>query len=260
MAADTLVFIPAWNEAESLPAVLEEARRELRDVDLLVVDDGSTDDTAQLARDGGAQVLSLGTNRGLPVGIAEGYRWALDGGYQYCGRLDADGQHPAAELARMLALVRAGECDVAVGSRFLPGSGGDRGPYRPTVERVVGTSLLRLLMRLRLGEPVSDATSGMYAVDRAALALLADPYVSESPEVEALMRIAGAKLRLVEVPVHMRQREHGRSAFTGRRAVGLVVSIGLTLFAGELLRRRHQRRKRRLRLPRPKLPKLPKIG
>ena len=155
-------------------------------------------------------------------------------GYDYCGRLDADGQHPAAELARMLELVRADECDVAVGSRFLPDSGQDGERYKPAPERVFGTSLLRLLMRLRLGQPISDGTSGLYAVNRSALALLADPYVCEAPEVEALVRITDAKLRLIEVPVHMRQREHGESSFRGRRAVELVVTIGLTLFAGEL--------------------------
>ena len=107
-----------------------------------------------------------------------------------------------------------------------------------------GTSLLRLLMRLRLGQPISDGTSGLYAVNRNALALLADPYVCEAPEVEALVRITDAKLRLIEVPVHMRQREHGESSFRGKRAVELVVTIGLTLFAGELLRRRRQQQKR----------------
>jgi len=209
---------------------------------LVVVDDGSTDGTADAAREGGAEVVSFGENRGLREGIAEGYRQALDRGYDFCGRLDADGQHPAAELARMLELVRADECDVAIGSRFLPDSGEDGERYKPTPERVFGTSLLRLLMRLRLGQRISDGTSGMYAVNRSALALLADPYVCEAPEVEALVRITDAKLRLLEVPVHMRQREHGESSFRGRRAVELVVTIGLTLFAGELMRRRHQRR------------------
>jgi hypothetical protein len=145
----------------------------------------------------------------------------------------------------MLELVRSGACDVAVGSRFLaePGEDGER--YRPPPERVVGTSLLRLLMRLRLGRPISDGTSGLYAVDRKALALLADDYLCEAPEVEGLLRIHDAKLELLEVPVHMRHREHGRSSFHGRRAVELVVTIGLTLFATGLLhtrRRRHQRR------------------
>ncbi len=241
--ADTLVFIPAWNEESSLPDVLAETRRDLPGVDVLVIDDGSEDATATVAREGGARVMSFPENRGLRSGIAEGYRQAADGGYEFCGRLDADGQHPATELARMLELVRAGECDVAIGSRFLPGSGRDGARYRPAPERVVGTSLLRLLMRLRLGQPISDGTSGLYAVNRDALELLADPYVCESPEVEALVRITDARLRLIEVPVHMRQREHGESSFRGRRAVELVVTIGLTLFAGELLRRRRQRRR-----------------
>ena len=242
--SDTLVFIPAWNEEASLPAVLGEARRELPGADLLVIDDGSTDGTADAAKQGGALVVGFPENRGLRAGIAEGYRQALDRGYDFCGRLDADGQHPAGELARMLEMVRAGDCDVAVGSRFLddPDREGER--YRPAPERVVGTSLLRLLLRLRLGQPISDGTSGMYAVNREALELLADPYVCEAPEVEALMRITDARLRLVEVAVHMRQREHGESSFRGRRAVELVVTIGLTLFAGELLRRRHRARQR----------------
>ncbi len=177
----TIVFIPAWNEEGSLPGVLAEARSSLPDADLLVVDDGSTDGTADAAREGGAEVVSFGENRGLREGIAEGYRQALDRGYDFCGRLDADGQHPAAELARMLELVRADECDVAIGSRFLPDSGEDGERYKPTPERVFGTSLLRLLMRLRLGQRISDGTSGMYAVNRSALALLADPYVCEAP-------------------------------------------------------------------------------
>jgi glycosyltransferase involved in cell wall biosynthesis len=241
----TVVFIPAWNEERSLPGVLDEAHSSLPEADLLVIDDGSTDGTAAAARAHGAEVVSFEENRGLREGIAEGYRQALVRGYEYCGRLDADGQHPAEELKRMLELVRSGECDVAVGSRFLPESGKDGERYKPAPERVFGTSLLRLLMRLRLGQPISDGTSGLYAVNREALALLADPYVCEAPEVEALVRITDAKLRLVEVPVHMRQREHGESSFRGRRAVELVVTIGLTLFAGRWLRHRYQAKHRR---------------
>ena len=233
------MFIPAWNEERALPGVLAEAR-ELSGVDVLVIDDGSTDGTAATARAAGADVVSFEHNRGLREGIAEGYRQALVRGYDYCGRLDADGQHPAAELDRMLDLVRSGACDVALGSRFLPDSGKDGVRYKPSPERVFGTSLLRLLMRLRLGQPISDGTSGLYAVNRDALALLADPYVCDAPEVEALVRITDAKLRLIEVPVHMRQREQGESSFRGRRAVELVVTIGLTLFAGKLLRRHRQ--------------------
>jgi glycosyltransferase involved in cell wall biosynthesis len=243
--AGTLVFIPAWNEEASLPGVLADAKRALPDADVLVIDDGSTDATAQVARAYGADVVSFPRNRGLKAGIAEGYRQALKRGYEYCGRLDADGQHPADELARMLDLVSSGDCDVAIGSRFLSESGKDGERYKPAPERVFGTALLRLLMRLRLGQPISDGTSGLYAVDRSALALLADDYLCEAPEVEALVRITNAKLRLIEVPVHMRQREHGESSFRGKRAVELVLTIGLTLFAAKLLRSRHRYKQRR---------------
>ena len=236
--AGTIIFIPAWNEEASLPEVLADAHRTIPEADLLVIDDGSTDGTAAVAKANGADVVTFAENRGLKQGIAEGYRQALVRDYDFCGRLDADGQHPPEELKRMLDLVRSGECDVAIGSRFLP----DSGEYTPTPERVLGTSLLRLLMRLRLGQAISDGTSGLYAVNRSALALLADPYVCDAPEVEALVRITDAKLRLLEVPVQMRQREHGESSFRGRRAVELVVTIGLTLFAGEMFRRRRQTR------------------
>jgi glycosyltransferase involved in cell wall biosynthesis len=104
MSADTLVFIPAWNEEASIPAVVAEARRDLAGADVLVIDDGSTDATARAAADSGALVISFPENRGLRHGIAEGYRRALDGGYAFCGRLDADGQHPAA--GRMSAMSR----------------------------------------------------------------------------------------------------------------------------------------------------------
>ena len=143
----------------------------------MVIDDGSTDDTAEVAREGGALVVSFPENRGLRHGIAEGYRRAADGGYDFCGRLDADGQHPAAELARMLVLVRRGECDVAVGSRFLPESGRVPPPPRARLRHLAAA----VLMRLRLGQAISDGTSGLYAVNHRALELLADPTSARRP-------------------------------------------------------------------------------
>ena len=234
----TLVFIPAWNEADNLPAVLDDLRREVPEADVLVVDDGSTDATADVARAGGAEVLSLGENRGLPVGIAAGYRWALDHDYDLCGRVDADGQHPARELARLLERVREGRCDVAVGSRFVSGEGYAPYRYRPSGPRRVGTAALRRAMALVLRRPFADATSGLYAVNRRALPLLAEPFTTEAPEVEALIRIVDAGLRLEEVPVDMADRAGGESKLRGRKAVKVVLTVVGTLAAARLLRRR----------------------
>jgi glycosyltransferase involved in cell wall biosynthesis len=236
--SDTLVFIPAWNEENNLPSVLDTLHAAIPDADVLVVDDGSTDRTADVAREHGAEVHSLGTNRGLRVGIAAGYRWALDRGYAYCGRIDADGQHPPAELARLLALVRSDVCDVAVGSRFVAGDGYAAYRYRQSGARRLGTALLRRAMRLVLLRPFGDATSGLYAVNAKALPLLAQTFVSGAPEVEALIRVADAGLRLEEVPVTMEPRLSGESKLRGSKAVKLVVTVIGTLAAAWFVRAR----------------------
>jgi glycosyltransferase involved in cell wall biosynthesis len=236
--SDTVVFIPAWNEEQNLPAVLDDVRRELPDVNVLVVDDGSTDRTADVSREHGAEVLSLGANRGLPIGIASGYRWALEHDYAYCGRVDADGQHPAGELARLLELVRSDACDVAVGSRFVSGEGYAPYRYRPDRTRRFGTAVLRRAMGLVLRRPFGDATSGLYAVNRKALPLLAEPFTTEAPEVEALIRIVDAGLRLEEVPVNMAARAGGESKLRGSKAVKVVLTVAGTLVAAKLIRRR----------------------
>jgi glycosyltransferase involved in cell wall biosynthesis len=236
--ADTLVFLPAWNEEENLPAVLEELRQELPEADLLVVDDGSTDGTAEVARAHGAEVISFGANRGLPAGIAAGYGYALEHGYRFCGRVDADGQHPVEELERLLERVRSGVCDVAVGSRFASGDGFAPYRYRPSAARRLGTALLRRSMKVVLRRPFLDATSGLYAANAKALPVLARPYTSEAPEVQALLRLSEAGLRVDEVPVNMRPRASGESKLQGKKSVLVVLTVIGTLLAFDRLRRR----------------------
>jgi glycosyltransferase involved in cell wall biosynthesis len=238
--SETLVFIPAWNEEDNLPAVLDGLHAELPDADVLVVDDGSTDRTADVAREHGAEVHSLGSNQGLRFGIAAGYRFALDHGYAYCGRVDADGQHPAHELKRLLDLVRNDECDVAVGSRFVSGDGYAPYRYKPSAPRRFGTAVLRRGMGLALGSPFGDATSGLYAVNRKALPLLAVPFTSRAPEVEALIRVTDAGLRLREVPVTMLERASGESKLRGSKAAKLVLTVAGTLIAARVVRARRR--------------------
>lgn len=236
-AHDTVVFIPAWNEEANLPLVLEELARGLPDADVLVIDDGSTDATAAVARAHGADVLSFGVNRGLRAGIAAGYREAHERGYAFCGRVDADGQHPVDELTRLLELVRSDACDVAVGSRFASGEGYDSGRYEPSPSRRFGIGLLQKAMHVRLGRPFHDPTSGMAAVNAKAMPLMAEPYVSGAPEVEALMRLHEAGLRVEEVAVHMRERASGESKLQGKKAVKLVLTVIGTLLFFRWLRR-----------------------
>jgi glycosyltransferase involved in cell wall biosynthesis len=238
-APDTVVFVPAWNEEANLPAVLDELAATLPGADVLVIDDGSADATAEVAREAGAIVVSFGENRGLRAGIAAGYREAAERGYAFCGRVDADGQHPAEELARLLELVRTDVCDVAVGSRFASGDGYDDERYVPSSSRRLGIGLLQKAMHLRLGRPFHDPTSGMAAVNAKAMPVMARPYVSGAPEVEALLRLKAEGLRVQEVAVHMRERASGESKLQGKKAVKLVLTVVGTLLFFRWLRRRN---------------------
>jgi glycosyltransferase involved in cell wall biosynthesis len=220
-----LVFIPAWSEEENLPVVLAELAAELPAADVLVVDDGSTDRTGEVAREGGAEVLSFPENRGLRDGIAAGWRFATEHGYALAGRVDADGQHPVAEL---------------VGSRFVSGEGYEPYRYRPDHARRFGTALLRRALRVPLGKRFADATSGMYAANAKALPLLAEPYESGAPEVEALMRLTRAGLRVDEVAVNMRERASGESKLQGTKAFMVVVTVIGALLTGAVAARRRR--------------------
>jgi hypothetical protein len=237
---DLLVFIPAWNEEQNLPAVLAEVAAELPEADLLVVDDGSTDRTADVAREAGAEVVGFPENRGLKAGIAAGWSFAAEGGYELAGRVDADGQHPVAELARLVALVREDACDVAVGSRFVSGEGYEAYRYQPDHARRFGTALLRRALEVPLGKRFADPTSGMYAANAKALPLLAEPYESGAPEVEALMRLMRAGLRVDEVAVNMRRRASGESKLQGKKAFMLVVTVIGALIGGVVAARRRR--------------------
>jgi len=235
----TVVFLPAWNEEENLPGVLGELHGELPDVDILVVDDGSTDRTAAVAREHGAEVLSFGENRGLQAGIAAGYDYALSRGYDLCGRVDADGQHPVGELKLLLERVSSGICDVAVGSRFASDERLPAYRYTSSGPRRLGTAVLRRSVGFVLRRPFLDATSGMYAANAAALPILAEPYTSGAPEVHALLRLHNAGLRVDEVPVHMPERAGGVSKLRGKKALMLVLTVAGTLVAFLYRRRKH---------------------
>ena len=239
---DTLVFVPAWNEEQNLAAVLHELRAEIPEADILVVDDGSTDRTPHIAREQGAEVLSFGEHRGLQEAIAAGYAHAAEHGYAFCGRVDADGQHPVGELRALLDAVRAGKCDVAVGSRFATpgGNGFSRERYESSPARRFGTGLLRRSLEVVLDRPFHDATSGMYAVSARAMPVLARPYSSGAPEVEAVLRLHEEGLKIDELPVEMRERARGESKLQGKKALVLVLTVAGTLITAELVRRRRR--------------------
>jgi glycosyltransferase involved in cell wall biosynthesis len=237
-AGRTLVFIPAYNEDRTVGEVVHAVLDECPEVDVLVVDDGSTDDTAATARAAGARVASLPFNQGLGAALHTGYLMARRDGYNYCAHLDADGQHPAAELRRLLTEVWEGRCDLALGSRYHPVQFKLPPAYQPNFARRAGIWLFRGLLRITSGTHFTDTTSGLRAANRRSILLFAHRYQPDFGELESLQRSVREGLRISEVPVVMLPRAAGASKIT---ALPFVFKGLLVVFIGALRRSEHKK-------------------
>ena len=222
-----LAIVPAFNEERSLPAVVAGLRRSAPAVDVCLVDDGSTDGTADVARSLGVTVLSLPVNLGIGGAVQTGYRWARDHGYDVAVQVDGDGQHDATYLPALVDAVGAGHAALAIGSRFA----GPRieGAFRSTWPRRAGIRYLSWMLRLRCGARVTDPTSGFRAAGRQAIELFARSYPPDYPEPESIAVAARAGLTVTEVPVRMRERLHGESSISAWRSFYYLVKVSLAL-------------------------------
>ncbi len=225
----TLVFIPAWNEEHSIEAVIADARKNLPKVDLLVIDDGSTDRTAARARRAGVMVASLPFNKGVGAAHQTGYIFALAHGYEACGQIDGDGQHPASELVRLVAVIESGDADLVVGSRFAGES-----DYRASRMRRGGQRMFSLLVSSATGQSFTDTTSGMRALNHRAMALFVRRYSSEFAEVESLQQAVRAGLTVRELPVGMLPRAEGKSFITPLVSAFYIFKTLVVLLVGQL--------------------------
>ena len=242
----TLVFIPAWNEADAVAGVIAGVRERLPDADVLVVDDGSTDETAAHAAAAGATVASMPFNQGLGAALQTGYLYALREGYDFCAHLDADGQHPPAEVARLLDEVRADRADLVIGSRYRE-AGADNGKgadgvagddYRPTLSRRIGTSVFRFFLTLATRQRFTDTTSGMRAANRRVMELFSENYSPDFAEIESLQLAVRQGLRVEEVPVRMLERVGGSSFLTPLRSAFFIFKGMIVLLVGQFRSRK----------------------
>jgi glycosyltransferase involved in cell wall biosynthesis len=216
---------PARNEEGAVGGVVEEIKAVDPRFDVVVIDDGSTDATAAAAAAAGAFVVRLPFNLGIGAAVQTGFIFALEHGYELAVRLDGDGQHDPHELPKLLAVLERGEADIVTGSRFV-----DRdGDYRPALTRRIGITWFARLVSALTRQRVTDTTSGFQALNRTGIALFARDYPADYPEVEATLLVLRHRLRLAEVPVRMRDREHGRSSITFLRSVYYMFKVTLAL-------------------------------
>jgi len=221
-----LIIIPAFNEEKTIGGVLEEVRKFCPGFDILVINDGSTDGTAEIVRNAaGVRVIHLPVNLGIGGAVQTGFLYAREKGYDAAVQVDADGQHKPAQVPRLLEALERGEADVVIGSRFL-----EKGSYQGNAGRRLGIRLFSLTNRLLLGQRITDSTSGFRAYSRKAIEVLSREYPDDYPEPEAIYILKKKKMRIQEVPAEIAGRRGGKSSISFLESVYYMVKVFLAIF------------------------------
>ena len=229
-----LVIVPAFNECGNIGRTVEEIRRVTHGVDVLVIDDGSRDATAQEARQAGGMVVSLPFNLGIGAAVQTGFQYAQRHHYDIAVQIDGDGQHDASFLERIVEPIRRDVADMVVGSRFLDKTGG----FQSSFSRRVGINFFVHLINTLTGVRINDPTSGFRAYNKKMIALFAEYYPHDFPEPEAIVVAQQAGGRIVEVPVIMRAREAGSSSIRYFKTLYYMAKVTLAILLHMIRQRR----------------------
>jgi glycosyltransferase involved in cell wall biosynthesis len=220
-----LVIIPAYDEGRAIAEVIGRVRQALPAAAILVVDDGSRDDTARSARSAGALVVSHPFNMGYGVAIQTGYKYGVAQGYDYLVQIDGDGQHDPAFIPTLLEPLATGETDFVIGSRFL-----EPGSYTPPLLRRLGMGFFRAIIRLVTGERVTDPTSGYQAFNAEVARFFAtEVFPCDYPDADMLIMLHLAHFRIRELPVRMYANDQGVSMHRGLKPLYYVFKMLLSI-------------------------------
>jgi glycosyltransferase involved in cell wall biosynthesis len=224
-----LAVVPAYNEQATVAAVVESLHSNTPQLDVLVIDDGSTDATAECAERAGARVLRMPFNLGIGGAVQAGFKYADEQDYDFMVQVDGDGQHDPAEIAKLFKAADGPEQpDMICGTRFATATG-----YMAPISRRTGIHVFAFLLSRLLRQPITDPTSGFRLYNRRAIALFARDYPHDYPEVEAVLMLHHHRLTMREVPVRMFRRGGGVSSITGSgKSFYYMVKVLLALFVG----------------------------
>jgi glycosyltransferase involved in cell wall biosynthesis len=225
-----LIIIPAYNEQGAINRVVSGVRHAVPHADVLVINDGSIDNTAHEAESAGALVVEHPFNLGIGGAVQTGLKFARDQGYDYVIRLDGDGQHDADEIQLFLNELRSGRADLVVGSRFLD-TGVD---WHIPVTRRIGIRFFGWAVSLLIGNRATDTTSGFCGMNRRATDVLATYLPQDYPDVESRVIVHKAGLRQLELPVRMRARVAGISSINSWKSIYYAFKVSLAMVTSAL--------------------------
>ncbi len=219
------VIIPAYNEEQSIGDVVASIRRLGTGYDAIVINDNSTDKTAEVARRAGALVIELPCNLGIGGAVQTGYKFARQRGYDACIQVDGDGQHPADQIPRLIQTLFYEGYDVVIGSRFVTDS-----KYEISFMRLLGIRILSFFLKVTTGLDIKDTTSGFRAINRKVMEFFADEYPQDYPEPESLVFVHKKGYTVKEIPTRMNSRMYGKSSITPILSIYYMIKVMLAMF------------------------------
>ncbi len=229
----TLIIIPAYNEQENILNVIKRLQQKVPEMDYLIVDDCSMDNTAGICKMYGCSYLSLPINLGIGGGMQAGYKYALENGYEIAVQHDGDGQHDPAYIRQAVEPIVKNRADIVIGSRFLKQEG-----FQSSTTRRIGIRLLSTLVYLCGKTRIKDVTSGFRAVSKEYIRYYAKDYPSDYPEPEAIVMASLHGARICEIPVVMYERESGVSSINRKKAIYYMVKVSIAIVLSRLVGRR----------------------
>lgn len=217
-----LAIIPAYNEEKNIYKVVSSIKKSSLKVDVVVVNDGSKDNTESEAKRAGAKVLSLSSNLGIGGAVQTGYLYALYNDYDAAVQIDGDGQHSPKDLERLADELNSSEADMVIGSRFICKS-----IYKPNVFRKIGIKYFSMLVSFLCRSSYYDTTSGYRMVNRKGISLFANYYPQDYPEVETIVYAVKNGLKVKEISVDMNKRQGGKSSITPIKSIYYMLKVTL---------------------------------
>lgn len=224
--SDVLVIVPAYNEANNIARVITDLKTLDLNPDILVVNDGSWDGTYEAAKKTRqALVVNLPNNLGIGGAVQTGFKWAARNGYSFAVQFDGDGQHIAAEVPKLLSVLKEKNAGMVIGSRFILKHSG----FKSTFFRRLGIRVFTLVNSLLIRQPITDNTSGFRAYDRKVIEFLARHYPTDYPEPEAVILLGKNGFTVAEVFARMQGRYSGVSSISGPKSVYYMVKVLLAI-------------------------------
>ena len=227
-----IAIIPALNEEKNIGFVVDSLKDASPQLDILVIDDGSADRTAEAARSQGAKVISLPVNLGIGGAVQTGFIYALCNEYDVALQVDGDGQHRADEIEKLVAPVINGEADVVIGSRFL-----FKTAYKASRYRRLGIYLISKIIRSVAGKTYTDPTSGFRAYNRKALSIVSVHYSVDYPEPDSIVTLLRNGMRVTEISVEMDARMSGKSSITPLKSGYYMLKVSMAIILNAMMSR-----------------------